>query len=271
MKVADSKYYLPLKEYKKAVGTVRIYTTAILFTFAKHTTELTDIIIRNFIARGTTILQGILTLYKLNNYQDGWVLYRSLIDRLFHIKALADENAFRLFDDWSFVKQYEHRNRIRSDPVFKSRINQEFFRDTSEEKERYRILKTKDLIWERPRPEEIAKSMNIEFLYKYGYDYASMHVHPMSDDGMGDFLKLTGLEVSNEPIDQRVLLSNSCLVLTLLIQEGLNASTLKWRGAVYFFLEHFREFLGTGSNKYKATFVKVAKLIEQDTLCHKLQ
>ncbi len=267
MKTPDTKYYLLQEEYEEAVETIKIYATSLLFSFAKHSAELRDIIIRNFIARGTILLQGILALWKLDDYQDGWILYRSLLDRLFHIKALADENVFQDFDDWCFVKQYDHRNRIRSDPIFTASINKEFFRDTSEEKERYQELKIRGVKWKRPHPEKIAKNMELEFLYKHGYDYASMHVHPMSDDGMGDFLRLTGLEVNNEPIDQRALLSDSCLVLTLLIQEGLNASTLEWRAVVYFFLEHFRELLDTGSKEYGATFIKVAMLMKNNDLC----
>ncbi|HEX8684547.1 MAG TPA: hypothetical protein VF707_19675, partial [Ardenticatenaceae bacterium] len=94
------------------------------------------------------------------------------------------------------------------------------------------------------------------FLYKFGYDYASTHVHPMANDGEEDFLRVTGL-AGDPDIDQRVLLHNSILIQLLLIQQGLNASELQWRALVYDFLDHGVEFLESGSKRYGLTVFKI--------------
>lgn len=263
MKIPDKKYYPSEKEYDEAIQTLIIYATVILFSFAEHSKEKRDIIIRNLIARGTATLKAIQTLWKLNQYQDAWILHRSLVDRLFHLMSLSDNDAFELFEQWSFIQQYEQRNRARSDPLFKDSLNPAMFRDTPAEKERYRQLKKLNPVWERPRPEAVARKRGVHFIYKYGYDYGSAQVHPLADDGDVDFRRLTGLNKYDEPIDQRVLLTNSCLTLILLIQEALNAGTLKWRAVVYNFLDDLMALLREGSKEYKTTFVKIGKLGEQ--------
>jgi hypothetical protein len=49
----------------------------------------------------------------------------------------------------------------------------------------------------------------------------------------------------------------------MIVQAGLNASTLSWRAIVYDFLDELREVLGTGEEDYRISFLKVAKMIEQ--------
>ncbi|MCI0794049.1 MAG: hypothetical protein J4O03_11350 [Chloroflexi bacterium] len=205
----------------------------------------------------------------MERYHDCWILYRALIDRLFHLRALADNNDFLIFDDWSFMRQYEYRHRVRSDPEFKDTLNPEVFRDTHEERERYQEIKKRSPKWKRPHAETIAKKMGCEFLYKYSYDYASTHVHPMANDGDEDFRRLTGLIQYDQPLDRRVILNNSCLTLVLLIQEGLNAGTLHWRTLVYDFLKHFMDSLRSGSKEYGITFIKIVEMKEEMGLCQK--
>jgi len=167
------------------------------------------------------------------------------------------------------VRQYEQRHRVRSDPDFKHTLNPEMFRDTPTEKERYRELKKRPPVWKRPRAEAVAKAMDLEFLYKYGYDYGSLHVHPMANDGDEDFRRLTGLDQGEREFDQSVVLNNSCLTLSLLIQEGLNTGTLEWRAVVYDFLNHFIALLGSGSQEYKTTLAKMIAMRERAGLCRK--
>ncbi|MBA7636055.1 MAG: hypothetical protein GH143_07725 [Calditrichaeota bacterium] len=267
MKRADNKFYLDIEQFEEGIETLRIFTVSVLFAFVKHSDDLKDLIIRNFIARGITILKGILALYKQGDFQNGWSLYRTLLDRLFHIESLSQTDEFQLFHDWCFVKQYEQRNKARSDPLLKSSLDRDFFKESPEEKARYQKLKKKGLDWKRPYPEDSARRLGLPFLYAHGYDYASMHVHPMSDDGFQDFLDLIGIDSNIEPVDQSALLNNACLVLTLLIQEGMNASNLKWVRVAYDFIDNFRELLNSGSTDYRVSFLKVSKLFELDHLC----
>ena len=269
MKAADEKHYLPEQEYDEAIEELCMCATVILYSFGTHSTETRDLIIRSFIARGTTALKSILLLWKTDHYHDCWILYRSLVDRLFHLRALADNDDFLLFDDWSFVKQYEYRNRAKSDPDFKDTLNTELVKETLEEKERYQEIKKLPPKWKRPLPEEVANKMGLGFLYKYAYDYASAHVHPMANDGDEDFGRLTGLTKRDMPPDRRVILNNSCLILVLLIQEGLNTGTLQWRRVVYDFLDHFMHRLAGESEQYRVALFKFIKMSEERGLCQK--
>jgi hypothetical protein len=111
--------------------------------------------------------------------------------------------------------------------------------------------------------------MNLDFLYKYGYDYASTLVHPMANDGVEDFLRLTELQGNSIYFDQRPVVSNSCLAVTLLIGEGLGASGLEWISPVIDFLYDFRDFLSDGSENYKMSFLKIGSLGPNAKLCRK--
>ena len=92
--------------------------------------------------------------------------------------------------------------------------------------------------------------MGMDFLYKHGYDYASMLVHPMANDEDQDFyIKLNLPEKELFP-DQRAVLSNSFLAVRVLIQEGLNNSTFAWRQATYNFLDNFMKFIEDDSYEW---------------------
>ena len=85
----------------------------------------------------------------------------------------------------------------------------------------------------------------------------------MANDGQQDFYTITKLEPIPDFPEHRVVLSNSLLITTMLIQQGLNSSTFSWRSLVYDFLDDIRLMLGTGSEVYKISFVKLCKMTEQ--------
>lgn len=253
--------YRSLEEYGEAVHVLSLYGTCLLFDFAKHDLSVRDLIIRNFIARSIRSINGILVLWQYRDYHDCWMLHRCLMDRLFHLWDLVDNDAFEAFDDWSFKEQYEYNNAVRSDPERKH----EALNPTQDQKGRYNALKGNPPQWQRPDAERVAKRHDLRPLYKYGYHYACMHVHPMSNDGDVDFLEITGLGMTTpghvEFMEKSITaVHNSCGIATVIIQEGLNASTLKWRSVVYDFLDHFRGFLADGGNQYQATFYKIGKM-----------
>jgi len=76
-------------------------------------------------------------------------------------------------------------------------------------------------------------------------------------------LTLTKLGLTAQPLEQRSVLSNTLLVGTMVVQAGLNASTLSWRALVYDFLDDLRRLLGTGADDYKRSFIKLAKMNEE--------
>lgn len=260
--------YLPVESYKEASDISNIVTKVLLLEFAREEPNLRNTIIHNFIARADMITQAVFQLWELQDYQDCWVLNRCLLDRLFHLRHLQQNDEFEVFEKWSFLEQYNAINRVRSDPEFRGSLKSKFFNPTTEQKERARGLAKNPPVWQRPKAEDAAKGLDMRFLYCYGYDFASTLVHPMANDGQQDFYTITKLKPSPNFPDHRVVLSNTLLITKTLIQEGLNASTLSWHALVYDFLDDFRHFLDDGSKEYAISFRKIGTLFGQGTrLC----
>ncbi len=88
--------------------------------------------------------------------------------------------------------------------------------------------------------------MGLGFFYKYGYVYGSKHVHPMANDGHEDFYNITKLEPRPDFPSQEVILHNTLLVILLLLQQSLNATTFKWLALVYNLIQDLIQFLRSG-------------------------
>ena len=192
----EPKTYQTLEIYKEVADSLCAVSGIILFCFAKHNCNTKNIIIRNFIARSSISLKSIFALWDINDFQNAWIIYRSMMDRMFHLHHIGNKNEFIEFDDWSFFEQYKSQNRVKSDKEFKHEAVGWVYELSTEKKERMRKLEKNKPLWKRPKAEQVAKDMNMEFLYNHGYDYASMHVHPMSDDGYQDFYTITKIESS---------------------------------------------------------------------------
>lgn len=254
----DAKEYLPVEAYKEALQAFHLVSGAVLFEFAREPRSDRDTIIRNFIARTNTTARAVFALYRLGDYQDCWILFRCLLDRLFHLHDLAKRDEFEAFDAWSFLEQYNARNRVRSNPEFRGALESEMFAVRPEEKERAMRLSADPPQWRRPWAEDVAKDLKMGFLYRFGYDYASTHVHPMANDGWQDFYTITKLEPAPAFPDQRSALANTILVATMVVQEGLNASTLRWMALIYNCLDELRQLIGTGSTEYRSRLATLA-------------
>lgn len=256
----DPDDYLPVEAYAKAVEAFHGFCGMVLFEFSRHKCDTRDIIIRNFVARSDTMVRAVLQLWEMSDFQDCWILCRCLMDRLFHLSELAKRNEFDTFEAWSFYEQYNAQNRVRSDPGFQGAKQSSLFTPTSEQRERAEILSSDPPEWRRPKAEVVAKRLNMQFLYRFGYDYGSTHVHPMANDGQQDFFTITKLKPAPDFPDQRSVLSNSILVGSMTVQAGFNASSFRWRADAYDFLTELQWFLGTGSGQYEVKFAKLAQL-----------
>ena len=261
----DPNLYLPVETYAQAVQAFHGVCGIILFEFARRATPRAskrDVIIRNFIARTDMMVRAIMRLWDLEDYQDCWILHRCLLDRLFHLCHLSQLDQFDVFEQWSFLEQYNARNRASSDPEFNQRPESRLFAATPDQKMRARTLSENPPVWQRPKAEEVAKQLDMRFLYRLGYDFASTHVHPMASDGDRDFLTITKLEPAPEFPDQRPVLSNTLLVGLMLVQQGLNASSLRWRALVYGILDDMLKSLGTGEEEYGPRLAQLARLFQ---------
>jgi hypothetical protein len=79
----------------------------------------------------------------------------------------------------------------------------------------------------------------------------------MANDGQQDFFTITGLQPAPAFPDQRSVLSNSILAGCLIVQEGLNKCSFRWRAIIYDFLDHLLDHLQTGSLEYGQTLGKI--------------
>lgn len=253
--------YLEYKEYQLMQETVENFCGIILFSFAKEDCEIKDVILRNAVAKASMSLKGIFAQWHIQNYQDGWSMYRNVLDRLFHIEHIAQNGEFKAFDDWSIYQQSLKQNLVKSDKRFQSN-NQSL---NSEMQSRVKHLLKSEPSWKRPKAELVAKKMKMDFLYKFGFDMASMYTHPMSNDGAQDFHTITGIPSSEDFPDQVVLLHNSLLVLTLIIQSVFNYSSFKWAKIMWDFVDQFRLSLEDGNQDYCVSFVKIANAFGENS------
>jgi hypothetical protein len=253
-------YHTP-EQYEEAFEALNGIAGAMRFEFNQHGEGHRDTIIRNFIARSLMMGRAVFKLYRLEDYHDCWILHRCLLNRLFHLEHLAKSNEFAAFEAWSFWRQYMSVEAVRADPEFRQAATGRFFETTPEQDARASELRKQPPVWHRPKAEAVARRLKMHFLYKYGYDFGSSHVHPMANDGDRDFYT-TRLPVPWEYPDQRVVLSNTLLVVTMIVQTGMNATTLRWRSVVYDFLEEVRAFLGAGQEVYKVTFLKLGTALQ---------
>lgn len=250
----------------QAIETFRVYSGLVLLSFAKHGQGLRETIARNFVARGMSCTQSIFAVWKAGSEQDAWILHRALLDRLLHLHHLSETDEFAKFEEFSFLSMYEVRHQLLTDPQMKSKVPPALKDQQREHKSRYDAISVKAGRWRRPKPEDVAKKMDLGFLYRFGYDYASTHVHPMASDGDGDFTNLISPSQASTHPDATVV-RNSILVQSLLVQEAFNISRMRWQAIAYDFLDQLRVFLGTGDQQFHGTFYKIGRALPEFQLC----
>jgi hypothetical protein len=77
---------------------------------------------------------------------------------------------------------------------------------------RYDDLSQKKTRWQGPKAEDVAREMELGFLYRHEYDYASTHVHPMASDGGADFVAVTTSR-HRVPLPDSTVVRNSVPIL----------------------------------------------------------
>ncbi len=252
------------EQYKEAQASLHAMAGMLLFEFARQGSGVRDLIAQNFIARADTLAASVFHLWEIKDYGGCWILHRALLDRLFHLHVLSKENLFEVFDDWSFKMQYEAAHRVRSDLGMKERRADAVEEPTPEQKARYQRLVKNPPRWRKVRAEEVAKDMDLSFLYRYGYDFASRHVHPMANDGQEDFYRITGAEPAPDFGDRKIVLNNTVLIASMTLQEALNASSLSWRRVVFDSLDGILKFLGSGRAECFLPAIKTGKMFGEN-------
>src|SRR5947209_2249371 len=135
---------LPEAAYFDLIEAVDIFSVYVLFAFAKTSDSINDKIISNFIARSTASLRSIRQLWPQRFYGDCWAIFRTMVDRLVNLHALAERGDWQLFDDWSFVWQYEANQRGLGNPLMSAKAEAAQTKLTDEQRTRYRKLKARN-------------------------------------------------------------------------------------------------------------------------------
>ncbi|MBC2704864.1 DUF5677 domain-containing protein [Desulfobacula sp.] len=258
---------LPVDVYVKASEALYGVSGMVLFGFGKNEYSTKDRILRNFVAKSAVSLKSIFALWELSDYQSAWVIHRTVLDRLFHLHSIGKNGEYDIFDDWSVYQQYKAQNRVKSDNAFKHQAVGWVYELSDEQKARMELLSKNKPVWRRPNAESVAKDMGMSFLYKYGYDYASKSVHPMSDDGQQEFYAITGLEPAPHFPSQISVLSNSILASTMILNEAINQSSFRWHKILWDFLEQMQNMLDAGDESYNLSFAKLGTIFHSDSLC----
>ena len=253
----------------QAIETFRVYCGVVLLSFAKHGQGLRDTVARNFIARGMSCTKSIYAVWKTGSEQDAWILHRSLLDRLLYLHHLGETDGFSDFEEHTFLSMYKARQQLLSDPDMREKVPPSLKELQKKDRPRYETLSRTQSRWRRPKAEEVAKSMNLGFLYRFGYDYASTHVHPMACDGEADFTTLISPPGAVNLPDATVV-RNSILVQSMLVQEALDISRMRWRAIAYDFLDQICVFLETGDPQFHMTFYKIGREWPEVELCQPL-
>lgn len=253
------------EQYRSVLDALHTITGVVLFEFARESRNTRDTILRNLVARADRLAAAVFALWDMEDYQDCWILHRCLLERFFHLVDLQETNGFEAFEAWSFLEQFKAVNRVLSDPSVDSAGIEGVVPPTSKQKQRVTELFKNPPQWRRPRAEDVAGRLGMRFLYAYGYNHASAHVHPMADDGMQDFHTITGLEPAPAYPDQTTVLSNTLLVNSLVLQGALNASTMSWMALVYNTVNDVREYLGSGESDYVSRLMDLSGAFRQGT------
>ncbi len=111
--------YQTIETYRQAADSLYAVCGMVPLYFAGNECDPKNIVIRNFIARSALSIKGVFALWDISDYHKAWIVYRGIMDRMFHLHSIGSNNEFQEFDDWSFFEQYKSQNRVKSDNEFK--------------------------------------------------------------------------------------------------------------------------------------------------------
>lgn len=221
-------------------------------------------IIANTVARSIRTTSSIVLLSDNQDVQSAWVLHRTLVERLFHLAHLAETKSYSSFEEWSFFEQVKRQKKPLNDSLFRHRATGPEHQLTNEQKLRFKEMLKQPPVWRRPQPEEVAKRMKLKFIYDYAYDYASMLIHPMANDGEMDLMATQSGDAYRQ--NKQLVLNNSLIVMTLILQEAMNSPLLNWCRVAYDMVEAARAYINDPTADYKTPQQKSLALKEIDGL-----
>lgn len=266
MEKSDNRIKHTSEEYKELAFDLKKIIKIILLQLRTQVREKKDIMFLYSLARGIVQTESIIDLWTKKHYSDCMVLYRTQVERLLTLHYLVDSETIQEYDDWSFIQNYEARNKAKSDQEHAAFLNKGFWVENEKRIEKYQRLKKLKITWKRPNPtklEEIAKSHDLLFLFKYGYRHASGYVHPLSSDGEDEFEIVTGIPPKNKrDYDTTPILNNSIVVLYLMLQLALQEMNFKWHEEVFKTMNLIEDYIRNHVDDYKKHLNIIEEMFE---------
>lgn len=207
------------EEYNQIVKSFENVTKIAMLRIEVFEPTFKDVILRNFLAKSLSFLKSIHLLVTNHQYGEAMALYRLLIERYIYLEYLIKTDSFQEFSDWSYIKAYEIRNKMKSRSEFNDGKGSVLLNHTKEQTHKYQELKRINK-WREPNLEKFSKELDLSILYSSGYDGASAHIHPRAEEGFNDALRIMKNEIG-EPwrldriVNQSVLISNSIFMTAL--------------------------------------------------------
>lgn len=220
------------------------------------------LIVRNFLAKGVMFVRSIFQLWESTAIQECQVLYRCLVDRLFYLRKLISENSFQAFEDWSFAEQYDFHAELRADPRYKHQTDL-LPPIPNSDRERRKSLKNR-LTWKKPEAKDMANDISRDYLYRYGFVYGSMHIHPYANDGQRDYETVTGLRSGTDWPSETYVLRNSVLVLWLMLSDTLHDLQIPISGYFRNFIEGFFDSLENNDQRYWGLYYELVESFKRN-------
>ncbi len=214
----------------------------VILSFEQSNLNTKNQILRNFIAKAHSLVNSISIL--LNEEQEGEsiALYRLLIERYFYLEYLNQTNLYQAFKDWSYIKTFESRNKMRSSSEFNGPKTKEYLVDSKEQVKKYQALKEKKNLWIEPKIEQFAKEIDFTFLYSLGYDIGSSFIHPRADEGYWDALRIVKSEKMVE-FKKNNIRKNSILLANSILISASNRSEFEFGKYLNFYCNTIFEYL----------------------------
>ncbi len=182
-----------------------------------------------------------------NDYErESRILIRSLIERVVYNVYLEDNNLYDDFADWSFIRDYHFKQKRSADEnltkaqkkgfeisdEYTKRIN--YLKKKHSENSIKKLLKKYDGNFPIKDIETHLKDLDLNVLYKYGYDFYSKEVHVMHSDGKEEcinFIKGFSEEQSEMLMEnKKIMLTNLLLVSSYNLINILGYSKIETEG-----------------------------------------
>ncbi len=253
--------------YEKIIDKLIVISHWLLLQTAHEQSPAKHYYLRNSLAKTISLAKSIFLLNTNEQFNEGWILFRSLVDRLVYIYYLDENSNYEDFEKWTFLKTYEMINNARSDEQIQSVKNNPLFQLTKDSKSKYARLCKEKIEWNKPKPDDVLRKEDLNFIYKFSYDYASTKTHPMFNDGDEEFHAITKLTPNPySDMTHEELLPNTILLSTMIVQKCLENFDLEFITVLYEWLGELRKEIRKEENSSLELSLAIGKYIQNGGL-----